>query len=198
MSTSTARQQHESLYRDGPTKPNDSGIFRKAAVRAVLEHGPEDGDARASDPVAPGANSQTRSDPKADPYTEEASRLLDAALARAGATKADLGRALGKTDMWAHKLTDPKAAPTLSLGGFFRLRQAAPKAFDEIQRAIAALGSPKPLHAPTAAEQRRILARAFAELMAADDGQPSLRALGALRSALDGYEAVVTKEASCR
>jgi len=187
---STARQQHESLYKVAPAKPSDSGIWRKAT-----EHGPEDGDVRASAKVRAAEAGRT----EADPYVAEASRLLDAALVRAGATKRDLARALVKDEKWIRKLTDPDAAPTLSLGNLFRLRQTAPRTFEVIREAIACLSGPPPLHAPTAAEQRRILARAFAELMAADDGAPSVKALGQLRSALDGYEAVIAKEAaSCR
>jgi hypothetical protein len=194
MSTSTARQ-HASLYKGNEPGPKDSGIFCKAAVRALIEHGPEDGDVRASAKVRATEAGRT----EADPYVAEASRLLDAALVRAGATKRDLARALVKDEKWIRKLTDPDAAPTLSLGNLFRLRQTAPRAFETIREAIASLDSPPPLHAPTAAEQRRVLARAFAELMAADDGQPSVKALGSLRQALDGYEAVIAKEAaSCR
>jgi hypothetical protein len=194
MSTSTARQ-HASLYKVAPAKPSDSGIWRKA-----IEHGSEDGDVRASGLVHDLREGCTGANPnEPDPYEREASRILDAALAKAGATKADLGRALGKDKTWATRLCSEGSKSTLSLGGLFRLRQTAPRTFEVIREAIACLSGPPPLHAPTAAEQRRILARAFAELMAADDGAPSVKALGQLRSALDGYEAVIAKEAaSCR
>jgi hypothetical protein len=196
---STVRAQHTSLYKGNAPGPKDSGIFCKAAVRALIEHGPEDGDVRASAEVRRGNEDRTRPNPNEDPYAAEASRILDAALARAGATKADLGRALGKGETWARKLTDPNAAPTLSFAGFLRLRETAPSIFAAIKRTIDILSAPAPLHAPEVVQQRRILARSFAELMAADDGPATMRASERHHEALDGFDAAVAKEAaSCR
>lgn len=177
-------------YEDGKASPSDSGVYRRATTRS--SHGPEDATAGVVDLVRAPENDRT----EADPYEAEATRLLNAALERAGATKADLARALGKKETWARKLTDPDASPTLSFGGFFRLHESAPALFKAIQDAIAALHSPPPRRAPTVAEQRKILARRFAEVMAADDGVPARKAARQLREALDGYEDALAKEGS--
>jgi hypothetical protein len=194
-----ARQQHERFVREVPSpKGSDSGIFVKASVRSG--HAPEDASGRALGLVRGGKVARTGAVPKDDAhYQAEASRLLEDALTRAGATKTDLARALAKDEKWARKLLSPDEAPTLTLAGFLRLHETAPTIFAAIKRTIDILSTPAPLHAPEVSQQRRILARSFAELMAADDGPDSLRASERHHDALAGFDAAVAaKEASCR
>lgn len=83
--------------------------------------------------------------PGVDPYAEQASRILNDALASVGATPADLARALGVHPSLARSYCQPEQQRSLGLPKILRLCRSAPSIHGElVRRIVGACGARAP------------------------------------------------------